>query len=220
MNQRYPTSASLARELGVDISDVEDAIRHNRDVKRQLKLRGVDRVLLTGDSVPVELDEFRMNVALGISNIHGGVKIHERLAEMNVSEAQFRGWQQDPLFMNFLRMRSIALAAEEMPEINRTLLRKAGNGDNRAMKLVMEVTGQLISDTTVPGNAWQSGQDPMFIVKKLVEVIRRHVKDPEVISLIARDFDEALNSTEPIEAVIKQRELPPSTPSLGGGYRF
>lgn len=222
-HQRYPTSAQIAKELNAQVSDVEDAIRHNPKVKRQLKLRGVDRVLLTGDSIPVELDPVRLSVALEISSIHGDSKINERLEQLGITETQFRGWQQDPLFMNFLRMRTLALVSEEMPQINRSMLRKAGNGDSRATKLVMELTGQIASGTTIKVNAFNSGQDPMFIVKKLVEVIRRHVQDPETISLIARDFDEALNSNEPLENVIAAQAVPraiQSATAAEGGYRF
>lgn len=186
--KRWPKSEDIAHILSTSIDDVERQFDLNLPA---LKRRGVDRMLKVGQTVPSHLDKVRHDVAIAVSNIYDQKRLSQKLKSLSISETQYRGWLQDPQFAQFIDKRSEELVHEELPEISRTLTRKASSGDIRAAKLLLELTGK-IEARTAQINIFQDRESSTYIVKRLIEAITVHVKNPETLKAIAQDFDKIM----------------------------
>lgn len=212
----WPTSHQIGQLIGVS---AEEAERQFIEFNDYLWNRGINRMLCAGEAVPHSLDTFRHDVALAVSNIHDPKRLAAKLKQLKIPETMYRGWLQDPLFAKFLERRSEELIREELPEISRNLTKQASNGDIRAAKLLLEYTGKIqaqgSSNTQV--NVFNDRDSATYIVRRLVEVIKVHVKDPEILQAIARDFDSIMNVEKGMSS-LEERDLglSSSTPAIEG----
>lgn len=186
--KRWPTSTEISLLLEMDVDDVERDFDASHE---SLKRRGVNRMLKVGQNPPSSLDRLRHDVALAVSNIHDQKRLASKLKSFGITETCYRGWLQDPMFARLIQNRSDELLVEELPEISKTLTRKASNGDLRAAKLLLEMTGRIEAHKTQV-NIFQDRDSSTYIVKQLVEIITMHVQDRAVLDAIARDFDRVM----------------------------
>lgn len=101
-----------------------------------------------------------------------------KLDQLGVNPTQYYAWLNDPQFKNLIDN----LADQNLKNIRPTAIgeftKLINKGDWNAIKYYLDVTGTVTSN-----NAPQGEQ----LLKVIVEIIQRHVKDPEIIIAIAQD---------------------------------
>lgn len=126
-----------------------------------------------------ELTPQQQAAALTVMNFADQRTNKEKLDQLGINEAQYYAWLNDPAFK--------ALCAE-LEQNNKQNIRpiavtefakKIHGGDWQAIKYYLEITGAA-QDNETP----QTEQ----LLRTLIEVIQKHVKDPAVISAIAQDI--------------------------------
>lgn len=103
----------------------------------------------------------------------------QKLDELGILAETYFAWLADPQFKNMVdnvtqrnlgNIREVAIAE---------LMTKIAKGDWQAVRYYLDVTGEFVNSDTP-----QSEQ----LLKMLIEIIQRHVKDPAIITAIAQDI--------------------------------
>lgn len=103
----------------------------------------------------------------------------EKLEQLGINPTQYYAWLNDPQFKNLID----SLADQNLTNIRPTAIgeftKAINKGDWNAVKYFLDVTGELKQDT---------GPNPETLILMLIEIIQKHVKDPEIITAIAQDI--------------------------------
>lgn len=135
------------------------------------------------------------NVMLDVLDKRSRLK---KLTELGVSTAEYNSWLRDPLYRRYCLERSEGILEEAQPIAHLSLVDRVTQGDLSAIKYLNSMTGRYREKTSagveVNVNNIQAGSDLLI---KVVEVIQRHVKDPDLLSAIGDDILKIANP-EPI----------------------
>lgn len=115
-----------------------------------------------------------------------------KLADIKVTPTQWNAWLKFPPFREYLQKRADELYSESLPVAHKALLEQVARGNVRAIKLYYDTIG--FGQDKQAGNS----QDVRMLIARLVEVIQRHVKEPEALQAIARDFETVVNGGIPM----------------------
>jgi hypothetical protein len=113
-----------------------------------------------------------------------------KLKEMGITVVKWNGWMKEAAFVAYLQDLSSRHFQDALDKAQEGLMRSVERGDTNAIKLYMELTGRYS-----PGSAGQgaTADNVRVILQRVVEVIQRHVKDPEILKLIGLDFEKVMN---------------------------
>jgi hypothetical protein len=114
-----------------------------------------------------------------------------KLRGIGVTTTQYHNWKKNPHFANYMNERSEGLLGAHAPETDAALLGQVTRGNMRAIEYVNAMTGRYDPRA-------QSEVNVGAIMVRLVEVIQRHIKDPEIIRAIAAEFTEVAPSAKPL----------------------
>jgi succinate dehydrogenase flavin-adding protein (antitoxin of CptAB toxin-antitoxin module) len=164
-----------------------------RPVIKALEQRGIPFRQHTQD----ELTATQVATAITIMNFADVRSNEEKLDQLGIASATYYAWLNDPQFKNLIdnladqNLRNIRPAA--IGEFTKLI----NKGDWQAIKFYLETTGELQNN-----DAPQSEQ----LLKMIIEIIQRHVKDPETIIAIAQDIKlAAANRT--LEVVTQPQQI-------------
>lgn len=138
-----------------------------------------------------ELTGAQQAAALTVMNIADERTIPEKLDQLGINPSQYYAWLNDPKFKNFVDVLADQNLRNIRPAAVTELAKKIHSGDWQATKFWLETTGELQNS-----DAPQSEQ----LIKMFVEVIQRHVKDPQIIIAIAQDIKN-LSQNRRLEAI-------------------
>lgn len=173
LRHHIPTAQEVASHLKIDYSSVRYYLKRP-PVQTALKKRGVKWEQTSQEDLTPE----QVATAIVMSNFADTRPNDVKLDQLGVNPSEYYAWLNDPQFKNMVEN----LADQNIKNIKPTaigeLTKKINQGDWNAVKYYLDVTGALNND------APQSEQ----LIKMLVEIIQRHIKDPEIISAIAQDF--------------------------------
>lgn len=128
-----------------------------------------------------ELTDQQMAAALTVMNMMDTRSIPEKLDSIGILPATYYSWLNDPLFRNFVN----GLADQNKLNIRPTAVaeftKKISEGDWNAIKYWMDVTGEFANDEANMPKAAD-------LMRMLIEIIQKHVKDANVIMAIAEDI--------------------------------
>lgn len=144
-----------------------------------LSNRGV-KIPQIGDQ-PQELTDEQV-AAVGLVLDYGDKRSHNtKLRSLGITPTKWNGWLKNETFKNYLHALSSRSLDDALHVAHTGLIHATERGDTNAIKYYMELTGRFSGD---------AGQEQNFkvMLQKMVETIQRHVKDPDVIRLIANDF--------------------------------
>lgn len=126
-----------------------------------------------------ELTSQQVGVAHCLANFADERSNAEKLDSMGINAAQYRAWLQDPQFQHLVQ----TLSEQNLKNINPVavteLTKKIQAGDWAATKFYLETTGALKQEET---------PQTEVMLKLTIEVIQRHVKDPDTLMAIAQDL--------------------------------
>lgn len=173
LRHKVPTVEEVAEELDIKYTAVNYYLQR-APVKAGLKRRGIPYEQHSREN----LTATQVAVAVTMSNFADTRPNEVKLDQMGVNPSQYYAWLNDPQFKEMVEH----LADQNMNNIRPTaigeLTKKINSGDWNAVKFYLETTGALQNN-----DAPQSEQ----LIMMFVEIIQRHVKDPEVIMAIAKD---------------------------------
>lgn len=109
----------------------------------------------------------------------------KKLTELGVSTATYNKWLRDPNYRKYVLDRSEALLLENQHVAHMSLIERVSQGDLGAIKYFNSLTGRFAEKTNTAVQINNYGSD---ILIKVVEVIQKHVKDPETLEAIATDI--------------------------------
>lgn len=160
-----------------------------------LAARGLPEHLLRPDAavgVPV-LTEQQMAVANVLLDVLDSRSRIKKLTEMGISTGTYNLWLRDPIYRQYCLDRAESLLIENQPVAHMSLINRVTQGDLGAVKYFNAMTGRYrerAETATTTVNVNQFGTPQLIAI---VEIIQRHVKDPETLALIGDEIL-ALNS--------------------------
>ena len=144
-------------------------------VRKALKDRGVPFENYTRET----LTDQQQAAALTVMNFADDRPITDKLAQIGVLPATYYAWLNDPKFKNFVEQLSEQNLNNIKPTVVAEFTKLINKGDWNALKYYMDNTGTLTN-----GQAPQSEQ----VLRMIIEVIQRHVKDADTLMAIAQDL--------------------------------
>lgn len=126
-----------------------------------------------------ELTEAQVAAAVTVMNNIGSKTTEETLDLLGIPTATYYAWLKDPVFKNLIDNLADQNLANIRPAAINEFTKKINQGDWNAIKYWMETTGEL-TDKDRPQSE--------VLLRMIVEIIQKHVKDPEIIVAIAEDI--------------------------------
>jgi hypothetical protein len=115
-------------------------------------------------------------------NVEDKKSLRQKLELLGITSAQYQAWLRDPGFHSYLTMRTEQLFEHSDHEAYKSLLQAVMRGDTAAMKLFFEMRGIYNPRIDVNINI-------ETVVYKLIEIVGKHVKDPNLLQAIAKDVE-------------------------------
>lgn len=201
----------LSWMLGHRIPSVEEVTAELRKKMPSIRQTSVNyylmrapvRKALTELGIPFEqhtretLTDQQQAAVLTVMNMMDTRSIAEKLDSIGVLPATYYAWLNDPMFKNFVDELTEQNKINIRPTAVTEFTKKINQGDWQAIRYWLEVTGEF-TNQDVP----RSEQ----LLRMLIEIIQKHVKDPEVIMAIAQDIKLA-SANRTLEVVTQQPAL-------------
>lgn len=110
-----------------------------------------------------------------------------KLRDLGIAASTYKGWKKNPIFMDAYRQAARDLYGQSIPELHKTVISRAIDGDAAMMKTALAISGEWDDKRTV------EAMNVQFVLMKVLEVIQKYVQDPVVLSSIAGEFEQVLN---------------------------
>lgn len=108
-----------------------------------------------------------------------------KLKSLGIPTTKYQNWLRIPAFQEYIQYRAEFLLNNTTHEAHTALLKNVQRGNQKAIEFLYEITGRY-------SRTQQNQQNLAVILVRLVEVIQRHVKDPDTIRAIAAEFNEVV----------------------------
>ena len=175
---RFPENEEIAARVGVEVSDVEDWMVERQFVNA-LTSRGID-ISLRRD--PEYISPEQSIAANLVCNTEDRRSLSEKLESIGITMPQWEGWIAQPRFRTYLRQRAVLKNDVTTTMGYLKLDELIQDGDFKAVEMQMRMAG-----------AYRPTQDVNINVQALVvnvlEIIQKHVHDPETLHAIAEDLE-------------------------------
>jgi hypothetical protein len=138
-----------------------------------------DRGIPWRQHTQTELTATQVAVAVTMMNFMDTRSSKDKLDQLGITDTQYYAWLNDPQFKHLIEHLGNQNLANIRPAAIAEFTKKVNQGDWNAIKFWLETTGELKSN-----DAPQSEQ----LIRMIVEIVQKHVKDPETIIAIAQDI--------------------------------
>lgn len=116
-----------------------------------------------------------------------GLSLQQKLKKAKVPMSRYRAWMKQPRFREQLEFLGRDVLYENIPNMMVQLTNKAVSGDLNAIKFAFEVTGEHDPATKNNVNVLQ-------VMQQMMEIIQRHVTNPDQLRAIAGEMGGIANS--------------------------
>lgn len=157
-------------------------------IKRAFHNRG----LINSTQANSDLDSRQLAAILLVANLSDRRGLKTKLNSVGVTLTQWNAWKKQKIFQEFLEQQLNKDLDTSLDAAFRGLHVGMDKGDPRAVQLYLELTGR--QPTEVERNYRQA-------IARIVESVQRHVKDPQIIAAIARDFEQIEQGRSPIASL-------------------
>jgi hypothetical protein len=193
LRQKVPTVEQVTEELRKKFPTLRQTsvnyYLNRQPVQSALNKRGIPWQQHTQN----ELTATQIAVANVMMNFADERSNREKLDSLGVNESQYKAWLNDPQFKNLIDSLSEQNLRNIRPVAITEFTKLIQSGNWNAVKFYLETTGAV-----EPSGVPQSEQ----LVMMIIEIIQKHVRDPNVMMAIAQD----------IISVSGNRTLQPSKP--------
>lgn len=188
LRQRVPTIEEVASYLGLSQVTV------NYYLQRKVVIKGLEqRGISWRQHTQETLTATQVAAAITMMNFTDTRSNDAKLDQLGIQPATYFAWLNDPQFKNLVD----TLADQNLNNIRPTAVgeftKLINKGDWNAVKYYLEVTGEF-SQSTAPNSE--------TLMVMLIEIIQKHVKDPETINAIAQDIKLA-TANRTLEAAVQ-----------------
>jgi hypothetical protein len=160
------------------LEKVEEVLNDPEDVAK-LEKAGVKSLAPVGGV----LTPTQILVANKIFNFQDKDSIRMFLEGIGVTTAQYYAWLRDPVFVEHLNKRASDLYKDADHIAYRQLVRAMEAGDMSSVKMFLEMKGKYAKNINMNVNV-------EAMMANIVEIVVKHVQDPDVLDAIAKDFEE------------------------------
>lgn len=152
------------------------------------------------------LTEQQISVANAMVDVLDKRSRLKKLTEFGISTSEYNTWLRDPLYRSYCLARAEELLESNQHVAHLSLIERVSQGDLGAIKYFNSMTGRYRekADSAVQINLNSTnnyGEDKLIAV---VEIIQRHVKDPDTLAAIGADIL-ALRGGSPVTPVGAQK---------------
>jgi Helix-turn-helix of insertion element transposase len=109
----------------------------------------------------------------------GGLK--QRLDKLGLSYTTYRAWLNNPVFSRAVSVLSERMLSDSLGSAHGALVRQVEKGDVNAIKFYYEITGRFDPKK-------QQVMDVMSLMAQVIEIIQKHVTDPNMLNAIGGEF--------------------------------
>ncbi len=174
LRHTVPTIEEVATKLEQSQVSVNYYLQR-KPVIKALESRGIPYLQHTQS----ELTATQVAVAVTMMNFADTRTNEVKLDQLGINSQQYYAWLNDPQFKNLIDH----LADQNLTNIRPTAIgeftKKINAGDWQAVKYFLDMTGEFQKQDQP-----QSEQ----LLRALIEIIQKHVKDPDIILAIANDI--------------------------------
>lgn len=154
---------------------------------------------------PVDLSKEQLAAILTMTDYLDRRNAASKLKLLGITTAQWQGWMRDKSFKDYVHELSANNFVDGVHMAQTGLAKKLEDGDVNAIKYYYEVTGRFSSANN---NGSANEQNVRMVITKLVEVLQRKIKDPQLLQEIGIDFEIILNGGTPAAQIPAQSVLP------------
>lgn len=187
---KFPTPEEAARDLHYQIPEIQ-TILLNKNVQKMLDRRGLP--WHAAGSRSGELTSVQIATAITLSNFSDPRSQSEKLHELGVTSVQFNAWLEDPIFNEFMQRRADAVIRNIRPTAATELGKLVEAGDFGAVKYYLDSTNEFAQATS-------NSPEITRLMQVVIEILVRHIKDPELLNRIGADL---LSETQRTNKVIE-----------------
>lgn len=174
LSMRVPTVDEVAKHIDQSLTSTNYYLQRAPVIKA-LQDRGIPFQQHTQE----ELTSTQIAAASVMMNFADERPASEKLDELGILPATYYAWLNDPKFNNLVEMMSQRNLGNIKPTAIAEYTKKIQSGDKTVLLHYMDNTGVVKSN-----DAPQSET----LIRMLIEIIQKHVKDPELIMAIAQDI--------------------------------
>lgn len=175
----YPTTDVLIERTRLNKTEAEE-FYNLPVVKECMEGRNLSLESITRDS---PLSAQQLMVANMVLNLEDPTSLRQKLSALNVSVQKYNTWMRDPAFAGYIRSRTEAMFANADGDAYLGLLQAVRDQDIPAIKLFFEMRGIYNPRVQVDINIES-------VLVKVVEIIQKHVSDPNTIIEIAGEIEQ------------------------------
>lgn len=189
LRHHVPTIEEVATQLKITQTKVNFYLTR-KPVIKGLEQRGIP----WRQHSQSELTATQVAAAVTMMNFTDTRSNDAKLDQLGIQPATYYAWLNDPQFKNLIDN----LADQNLKNVRPTAIgeftKLINKGDWQAIKYWLDVTGEM-QQNDMPQSE--------VLIKMLIEIIQKHVKDPDVIVAIAQDIKLA-SANRTLEAVTPQ----------------
>lgn len=123
------------------------------------------------------LDTRQMLALQAVMSSGGKESLNQRLKKIGVARTTWDAWMKDGQFASYVTAMGNDALTEAIPVMKTSLVNLATSGDLNAIRFALEVTGEYN-----PAN--QAVIEVRTVLAQVVEIISKHVTDPEALTRI------------------------------------
>ncbi len=151
---------------------------------------------------PVDLSKEQLAAILAMTDPLDRRLASSKLKLLGITTQQWNAWMKSEVFKSYVHELSAKNFVDGIHMAQVGLAKKLEDGDVNAIKYYYEVTGRF------QGGDSSNVQNLRLIIAKLVEVLQRRIKDPDLLGEIGRDFDIILSGGTPVAQIPAESVLP------------
>lgn len=174
MRHRVPSLEEVSKFTKLSQIEVNTALAR-KPVAKALDDRGIR----WRQHTQFELTSQQIAAATLVMNFADTRKPEEKLDSLGILPATYYAWLKDDQFKNYVQSLADSNLQNIRPAAVGEFTRLIHKGDWQAIKYYFEVTGEFGDNDAI---------DAKNVVKLLIEIIQKHVKDPETMLAISQDI--------------------------------
>jgi hypothetical protein len=148
-----------------------------------MDVRGISTKSIVSDGPAASaLTERQLICANTMLDLRDNRSQKKKLTELGIPTQTYEAWLRDPAYQSYIRTRSELMLPDNQHESHLALLDRVRSGDVNAIKYFNEITGRFTPASAQP----QINVGEMLM--SVLEILQRHIKDPEVLSGVGEDL--------------------------------
>lgn len=188
-NGKMPSIDSLSAESKVPVTILLKVLQSQAFLKR-MKARGINWKS-SDNRGEIRLTTEQAAAINFLTDPTSKLDLTQRLKKAGITYSVYRNWLRNPAFSALIRGVAETNLDAHLPDFHTQVIKRGLAGDLKAIQFAYELTGRH-------DPAKQQAVDMSRLVMLLLEVITRHITDPDKLLAINADIDLVLKGKTPV----------------------